>query len=433
MRYDTINPELFKLNRARFARKMQPDSIAIFHSNDRMPRNGDAFYTWRQNSDLFYLSGLDQEETVVVLFPDCIKEGLQEVAFIKRNDDRTPARNRHLYSKATAQKVSGIDRIYWLEDMEYLLHELILLAKRIYINTNENDGFTSEVLSRDVRFAKQLMERYPAHKYHRSQPILKKLAMIKSTYEVELMQDAIAITGKAFARVLEVVKPGVAEYEIEAEITRELLRQRANGHAFEPTVASGADTCVLNYTKNDKICEEGDLLLLDFGAEYANYASDISRTIPVTGQFTPRQRAVYEAVLNILKKSTSMLVPGVTLEEYDREVGRMMESALLDLKILDKTDIKNQNPEQPAYRQYFMHDAAHHIGLDVHGLANRYAPLQAGMVFSCQPGIYMPAEEIGIRLENTILVTDNEPIDLMGNIPIEAEAIEELMNAGVLQ
>lgn len=433
MRYNPVNPELFTLNRVRFARKMQPDSIAIFHSNDRMPRNGDIFYPFRQNSDLFYLSGLDQEETVVILFPDCIKEGFQEVAFIKRSDNRTALFDGHLYSKEEARAVSGIEKIYWLEDMEYILHELILLAKRIYINTNENDRFTSDVPSRDIRFAKLLMERYPAHKYHRAQPILKKIAMIKSTFEVELIQEAIAITGKAFAQVLEMVKPGVGEYEIEAEITQAFIGNRANGHAFEPVVASGADTCVLHYTKNNKICQDDELLLLDFGAEYANYASDMTRTIPVNGQFSARQRAVYEAVLRVLKYAKTMLVPGILLEEYHREVGKMMENELLELKLLDKTDIKNQNPDFPAYKQYFMHGTSHHIGLGVHDLANRYAPLQAGMVFSCEPGIYIPKEKIGIRLENDILVTDNEPIDLMGNIPIEVEEIETLMNAGVLQ
>ncbi len=432
MRYKPVNPELFKLNRARFARKMQPDSIAIFHSNDRMPRNGDTFFPFRQSSDLFYLSGLDQEETVLVLFPDCVKEGFQEIAFIKRSNEYTRLFDGHLYSKEEASAVSGIAKIFWLDEMEHILHELILLAKRIYINTNENDRFLSEVPSRDVRFAKQLMERYPVHKYHRAQPILKKLAMIKSPFEIELIQEAINITSKAFQRVLEFVKPGVAEYEVEAVITYELLRNRANGFAFQPTVASGENTCVLHYATNNHICRKGDLLLLDFGAEYANYASDMTRTIPVSGQFTPRQRQVYQSVLRVLNNAKAMLVPGITLEEYHKEVGKLMEHELLDLKLLDETDIKNQNPEYPAYKRYFMHGTSHHIGLKVHDLANRYDPLQAGMVLSCEPGIYIPQEKIGIRLENGILVTDHEPIDLMRHIPVEAEAIEEWMNASVL-
>jgi Xaa-Pro aminopeptidase len=432
MRYKPVDPQLFKHNRKRFMRKMQPDSIAIFHSNDLMPRNGDTFFPFRQNSDLYYLSGLDQPETVLVLFPDCIKEDFQEVAFIKRTDEYTAIWEGEKYSKEQARQVSSLEKVYWLDEMDPILNELILLSKRIYVNTNENDRFNSEVISRDLRFARRLMERYPAHKYHRAQPILKKMAMIKSNYEITLLQEAMNITARAFRRVLEVVKPGLMEYEIEAEITHEFIRSGANGHAYEPIIAGGADTCVLHYTRNDKSCRNGDLLLLDFGAEYANYAADLTRTIPVNGQFSDRQRAVYNAVLRVLKGARQLLVPGLTLQEYHKEVGQMMESELLSLKLIDKTDIKNQDPEYPAYKKYFMHGTSHHLGLDVHDLANRYAPIQAGMVFTCEPGIYIREEGLGIRLENNILVTDTEPIDLMADIPIEADEIEELMNAGVL-
>lgn len=432
MRYKPVDPELFKHNRKRFMRKMQPDSIAIFHSNDLMPRNGDTFFPFRQNSDLFYLSGLDQPETILVLFPDCIKEGFQEVAFIKRTDEYTAIWEGEKYSKEQARQVSGLARVYWLDEMDHILNELILLSKRIYINTNENDRFNSEVVSRDLRFARRLMERYPAHKYHRAQPILKKMAMIKSHYEISLLQEAMDITARAFQRVLEVVKPGLMEYEIEAEITHQFIRSGANGHAYEPIIASGANTCVLHYTRNNQRCQNGDLLLMDFGAEYANYAADLTRTVPVNGQFSNRQRAVYEAVLRVLKGARQMLVPGLTLQEYHKEVGKMMESELLSLKLIDKTDIKNQDPDYPAYKKYFMHGTSHHLGLDVHDLASRYAPIQAGMVFTCEPGIYIREEGLGIRLENNILVTDTEPMDLMANIPIEADEIEELMNAGVL-
>lgn len=433
MRYTSINPELFKLNRKRFTRKMLSDSIAIFNSNDLMPRNGDLYYPFRQNSDLFYLSGLDQEETVVVLFPDCIKENFREIAFIKQTDEYIARWEGHKYTKEEASEISGIKKIYWLDEMDTILNELILLSKRIYINSNENDRFDSEVPSRDLRFAKKLIDRYPAHKYHRAQPILKKLAMIKSPLEIELIGEAIDITSKAFRRVLDFVKPGVMEYEVEAEITHEFIRNRASGHAYEPIVASGENACVLHYIDNNKACKVGDLLLMDFGAEYANYAADLTRTIPVSGQFTERQRAVYDAVLCVMNESKKMLVPGVTLEEYHKEVGKMMEHELLNLKLIDKKDIKNQDPDYPAYKKYFMHGTSHHLGLDVHDLANRYDPIQAGMVFTCEPGIYIPEENIGIRLENDILVTDTEPIDLMANIPIEADQIEELMNAGVLQ
>ena len=433
MRYATINPELFKLNRKRFTRKMLPDSIAIFHSNDLMPRNGDCFFPFRQNSDLFYLSGLDQEETVLVLFPDCVKEGFHEVVFIKRADEKTAIWEGEKYSKEHARAISGIAKIYWLDEMDRILNELILLSKRIYINTNENDHFRSDIPSRDMRFAKTYQERYPFHKYHRSQPILKKLAMIKSIYEVDLLKQAIDITGQAFRRVLEYVKPGVWEFEIEAEITHEFIRNRANGHAYMPIIASGADSCVLHYSKNNKKCEDGALLLLDFGAEYANYAADMTRTIPVNGQFTNRQREVYNAVLRILKAARQMLLPGTTIEEYHKEVGKITESELIGLKLLDKTTIKNQDDESPAYKKYFMHGTSHHLGLDVHDLSNRYDPILGGMVFTCEPAIYIPEEGFGIRLENDILVTDNGPIDLMAGIPIEAEEIEELMNAAVMQ
>lgn len=432
MKYAPINPELFKLNRKRFARKMLPDSIAIFHSNDLMPRNGDCFFPFRQNSGLFYLCGLDQEETVLILFPDCMKEGFHEVAFIKRTDEKTAIWEGEKYSKEQAQAISGIQKIYWLEEMDRILNELILLSKRIYINTNENDHFRSEVSSRDMRFARLYQERYPFHKYHRSQPILKKLAMKKSVYEVDLMKEAIDITDRAFRRVLKFTTPGVKEYEIEAEITHEFLCNRANGHAYPPIIASGPSSCILHYNQNNKTCQDGDLLLLDFGAEYANYAADMTRTIPVNGQFSPRQREVYNAVLRIMKAARQMLLPGTTLEEYHKEVGKMTESELISLKLLDKTDIKNQDEDYPAYKKYFMHGTSHHIGLDVHDLSNRYDPIQGGMVFTCEPAIYIPDEGFGIRLENDILVTDNGPIDLMAGIPIEAEEIEELMNAAVM-
>ena len=432
MRYESINPELFRYNRQRFMRKMQPDSIAIFQSNDLMPRSGDTFYPFRQNSGLFYLSGLDQEDTVVALFPDCIKEGFQELAFIRRTDEVTAIWEGDKLTKAQAREISGIDKIYWLDEMDRILHELILLSKRVYLNLNEHDRFRSGVLTQDMRFARSLRERYPLHKFHRAQPILKKQAMIKSPIEIGLIKQSVDITGKAFERVLEFVRPGLMEYEVEAEIISEFIRNGARGHAYEPIVASGKNTCVLHYVQNNQRCQDGDLLLLDFGAEYANYAADLSRTIPVNGQFTDRQRKVYKAVLRCMQSAQQLLVPGTTLEEYHKEVGKMMEGELLQLGLLDKTDIKNQDDAAPAYKKYFMHGTSHHLGLDVHDLSNRYDPIQAGMVFTCEPAIYIREEGLGVRLENDILVTDDGPVDLCAHIPAEAEAIEEYMNAGIL-
>jgi Xaa-Pro aminopeptidase len=427
MKYDPINPDFFVNNRKRFMRKMQPESLAIFYSNDLMPRSGDTFFPFRQNSGLFYLSGLDQEETIVVLFPDCIKEGFQEIAFIKRTSDYIAIWEGEKYSKEQAKAVSGIPKVYWLDEMAPILHELILLAKRIYINTEEHDRFIPELPTRNMRMARDLMDRYPGHKYHRAQPILKKLMMNKQPAELELIQQAIGITGKAFRRVLEFVRPGVMEYEIEAEITYEFIRNRASGHAYDPIVASGANSCILHYTRNSQECKAGDVLLMDFGAEYGHYASDLTRTIPVSGQFSKRQRLVYDAVLYIMREAQQLLVPGTTLEDYSKEVVKMMESALIDLKLLTRKDIEQQNPELPLYKQYFMHGISHHLGLDVHDLADRYVPIQEGMVFTCEPGIYIRDENIGIRIENDILVTDQGPVDLMSKIPLEAEEIEELM------
>lgn len=432
MRYEAINPELFRYNRQRFIRKMQPDSIAVFQSNDHMPRSGDTFFPFRQNSGLFYLSGLDQEDTVVVLFPDCIKEGFQEVAFIRRTDERTAIWEGDKLTQEQARKISGIEKVFWLDEMDGILHELILLAKRVYLNLNEHDRFKSGVVTQDMRFARTLQERYPLHKFHRSQPLLKKQAMIKSPIEVGLIRHAVNITGQAFEQVLDFVRPGVMEYEVEAEIIAEFVRKGARGHAYEPIVASGKNTCVLHYVQNNQRCMDGDLLLLDFGAEYANYAADLSRTIPVSGQFTERQRKVYNAVLRCMKSAQQLLLPGTMLEEYHKEVGKIMESELLQLGLLDKTDIKNQSEKAPAYKKYFMHGTSHHLGLDVHDLSNRYDPIQAGMVFTCEPAIYIREEGLGIRLENDILVTDNGPVDLCAHIPVEADAIEEHMNAAIL-
>lgn len=413
-------------------KQMKSKSVAIFHSNDMMPRNGDQYFPFRQNSDLFYLSGLDQPEAVVVLFPDCVKDGFQEIAFIKKTNDYIARWEGHKYTKEEARQVSGIEKIYWLEEMDTILNELILLATRIYVNSNENDRYVSDVYSRDLRFTHELMKRYPTHKYHRSQPVLKKLAMIKSEYEIQLIQKACNITNHAFRRVLEFTKPGVMEYEVEAEIIHEFIRSGATGHGYSPIIGSGADSCILHYNENHKECQDGDVLLMDFGAEYANYTADLTRTIPVNGKFSKRQKAVYQSVLKVMRAATTMLVPGTLIEDYHKEVGKMMESELIELQLISKHDVEKQDPDFPAYKKYFMHGTSHHLGLDVHDLGDRYTPIQAGMVFTCEPGIYIPDEGFGIRLEDDILVTDHKPYNLMADIPVEVEEIEELMNTGVL-
>lgn len=431
MRYEPINPELFRLNRKRFSKLMKPDSIAIFHSNDLMPRNGDTFFPFKQNSDLFYLSGLDQEESMLVLFPDCIKENFRELIFIKHTDEKTALWEGKKYSKEEARLISGVERVYWLEDLPIILHELVLLAENIYLNTNEQDNFHSKVVTHNLRHIREMKDKYPLHQFCRSQPLLKQMAMIKSSHEVRLIEKAIDITNKAFRRTLGFIQPGVMEYEIEAEITHEFISNRANGHAYAPIIASGPNTCVLHYTMNTRKCQAGELILMDFGAEYANYASDITRTLPVSGKFTNRQRNVYEAVLRILRQATQLLVPGNTLEDLNQKVGLLMQEELLELGLLKPYEVKNQNQAYPAYKYFFMHSVSHHLGRDVHDLSSRYMPFQAGMILTVEPGIYIRKENIGIRLENIVLITDDSPINLAKDIPIEVEEIENLMNVEI--
>lgn len=406
---------------------MKPNSLAIFNSNDMMPRNGDCFYPFRQNSDLFYLTGINQEETILLLYPDAPNKSWKEILFTRKTNEHIAIWEGHKLTKSEAEKISGISNVTWTESFEGVLAQIMPHVSRVYTNLNENDRFSSEVVSKDHRFAVWLKDKFPAVKLERSAPILTQLRAIKHPAEIEVMKKACVITGDAFKRILKFVKPGVKEYEIEAEITHEFIRKGANGHAYEPIIASGKDSCVLHYTTNNKVCKDGDVLLMDFGAEYANYAADLTRTIPVNGKFTKRQREVYDACLRVMKASIQMLVPGNTLAEINEETGKVMESELLKLKLLSKTDIQKQDPKNPAYKKYFMHGISHYLGLDVHDIGNRYDKLKAGMVFTCEPGIYIPEEEIGIRIENDILVTKKKPLDLMADIPVEAEEIEELM------
>lgn len=429
MKYKPLSSKLFKQNRKRFVKHLQPGAIAIFHANDLMPRNGDAYHKFRQNSDLYYLSGLDQEEVVVAVFPDCVNPNWREVVFTKRTNEKIAIWEGEKYTKEEVRKVSGIKSVYWLEDMDRVLIEMLILSNVIYLNGNENTRFRSAVQYKDLRFLDDIKRTFPFHRIERSQPIMKKLRMIKSEVEIGAIQQAVDLTEKAFRRVMKFTKPGVIEYEIEAEMTHEFIRNGATGHAYEPIIASGANACVLHYVENNRPCKNGDLLLMDFGAEYANYAADMTRTIPVNGKFTKRQKKVYKAVLNVMRESTQMLRPGTTVDAYHKEVGKIMESELIRIGLLDKTDVKNQSKDYPLYKKYFMHGTSHHLGLDVHDIGNFFAEIQPGMVFTCEPGIYIREEGIGIRLEDDIVVTDGNPINLMKNMPVDVRDIEDCMNS----
>jgi Xaa-Pro aminopeptidase len=427
MKYHSIDTRLFVENRERFKAHLKPGSIAFFNANDEMPRNGDCNFPFRQNSDLFYLSGIDQEQTILVIFPDAPLARYRELLFLKRTNEHIAVWEGHKYTKEEARQASGIESVFWLEDYNSIVPMLLNHSKSIYVNVNENDRFASEVPYREVRFINDLKQRCPGHEFVRSGAIMAQLRSIKIDLEIKLMQKAIDITEKAFRRVMRYVKPGVMEYEIEAEVTHEFIRKRANGHAYTPIIASGKNACVLHYIDNNMECKAGDVILMDFGAEYANYAADLTRCVPVSGEFTERQRDVYNAVHRVMKQATKMLIPGNTIEKYHFEVGKIMEGELLGLGLLTKEEVKNQNPEMPAYKKYFMHGTSHFLGLDVHDVGNRYEPMKAGMVFTCEPGIYIPEENLGIRLENDILITTKEPIDLMAAIPVDLLDIEEAM------
>ncbi|MBK9523950.1 MAG: aminopeptidase P N-terminal domain-containing protein [Bacteroidetes bacterium] len=427
MKYTAIDKNLYIENRKKFIAQLQANSIAIFHSNDEMPRSGDGTFPFRQQSDLLWLSGIDQEQSILVLAPNHPLPEYREVLFLRKTNEHIAVWEGHKYTKEEAREVSGIQYVYWVDDFQTMLPVMMHHSKSVYVNLNENDRFITEVVYRDERCARELKSKYPNHIYERSGPIMAKLRAIKSDAEVKQMQVASDITEKAFRRVLGFVRPGVMEYQIEAEITHEFLWNRATGHAYSPIIASGASANVLHYTENNRECKDGDVILMDFGAEYANYAADLTRSIPVNGKFTKRQKDVYNAVLRVMKAATKMLVVGNIIPKYHEEVGKLMEQELIGLGLLKAEDVKKQDPKQPLYKKYFMHGTSHFLGLDVHDIGNRYEPMQAGMVFTCEPGIYIPEENLGIRIENDILITTKGPLDLMANIPIEADEIEELM------
>ena len=429
MKYDRINKSLFETNRRHFMAEMKPNAIAIFNSNDIYPVSADSTLPFAQHRDIFYLSGVDQEESVLVLFPDCPKEKHREILFLKETNDHIAVWEGEKLTKAMAFETSGIRTVYWLQDLEKVLFELMTQAETVYINTNEHYRANVETETREARFVKWLKNTYPAHAVAKSNPILQRLRSVKDPNELDLMQRACNITEQGFRRVLNFVKPGVWEYNIEAEFIHEFINNRSKGFAYTPIIASGNNANVLHYIENNQQCLDGQMVLMDVGAEYANYASDMTRTIPVSGRFTDRQKAVYKAVNTVKKEATKLLVPGTLWEDYHVEVGKLMTSELLGLGLLDKADIQNENQDWPAYKKYFMHGTSHHIGLDTHDYGLLHEPIQPNMVFTVEPGIYLPNEGFGVRLEDDVVVQNSgAPLNLMKNIPIEAEEIEDLMN-----
>ncbi len=429
MKYHAINKNLFIKNRKNFTAKMKPNSIAVFNSNDIYPISADSTLPFEQHRDIFYLSGVDQEESMLVLFPDAPNEKHREILFLKETSELIAIWEGEKLTKEKAFETAGIQTVYWLQDIEKVFSEIMTQCDTVYVNTNEHYRANVVTETREDRFTKWWKNKYPAHSVAKSNPILQRLRSVKDPIEIDLMQTACNITEKGFRRLLGFIKPGVWEYNIEAELVHEFINNRSKGFAYTPIIASGTNANVLHYIENNQQCQEGDLILMDVAAEYANYSSDLSRTIPVSGRYTKRQRAVYDAVLRVKNEATKMLVPGTIWAAYHKEVGKIMTSELLGLGLLDTSDVKSENPEWPAYKKYFMHGTSHHIGLDTHDYGILTEPMQANMVFTVEPGIYIPDEGFGIRLEDDVVIQEKgEPFNLMANIPIEAEEIEELMN-----
>jgi Xaa-Pro aminopeptidase len=429
MKYLPLNPEIFIQNRKRFIAKMEKNSIAIFNSNDELPSNGDALYPFVQNSDLFWLSGIQQEDSMVILFPDCPDPKYREVLVLVRPDELKEKWNGHQLRVNEGQEISGIQTIIWLDALDGLLQPWIHLADTIYLNTNENDRKANLVPVRDYRYASEMRSRYPLHRYMRSSRIIKELRAIKSALEIEVIQKAIDITDNTFRRLLNFIKPGVMEYEIDAEIWHSFLSQRATGPAYGSIIASGDRARTLHYVSNNQECKAGELILMDFGASYGNYNADLTRTIPVSGKFTRRQKTVYNACLHLHHYAASILKPGISINDYTEKIGDEATVVFQKIGLLKKSQIKNEDPANRAYRKYLYHGISHHLGLDVHDLGTKTESLRPGMVFTIEPGIYIEEEQMGVRIENNFWITRNGNKDLMKNIPITVEEIESLMKS----
>lgn len=429
MRYIPAGKELYMQNRKNFSKRINSSSIAIFNSNDTSPTSADGTMPFIQQTDIFYLSGIDQEESILLIFPDAHENNNREILFIRETNEEISIWEGHKYTKDEAREISGIQSIFWVSQFDEIFNTLVFQAEFIYLNSNEHLRAKNEVETRDGRFTNWCKSNYPLYKYERSQPILHELRTIKSHLEIKQLDKAIDITESGFRRVLKFIDPGVMEYEIEAELLHEFISNRSRRFAFQPIIASGYNACVLHYIENKDQCRDGDLVLMDIGAEYGNYNADLTRCAPVNGRFSERQKSVYNAVLRVQRTAMEMLTPGNTIPEYHKEVGTIMERELVDLGLLSKTDIKNQDPMRPAYKKYFMHGTSHHLGLDVHDYGYPQMKMKAGMVLTVEPGIYIREENLGIRLENDVVITDNGIVDLMKNIPIETEEIEEIMNS----
>lgn len=428
MRYEKIDSELFQSNRSRLRKLLKPKSMVILQSNDVIPTNADGTMGFKQNNDIFYLTGIDQEETILILFPDFPDENLREVLFIKETNEHIKIWEGEKLTKQEGSDISEIKKVLWTSQFDGLLQRMIFEAQNVYLNLNEHDGGNLSFQSRERRFIDDFKQKYPLHKIERLAPLMHKLRVIKQPIELKQIKKAISITNKGFQRIAKKLKPNIYEFELEAELTHEFLINRSRNHAFQPIIASGKNACVLHYVTNNEMCKDGDVVLLDIGAEYGNYNADMTRCLPVNGRFSERQKQVYQSVLNIMKEAKQMIVSGNTMDNLRHEIGKVVEAELIQLKLLSKEEIKNQNPEQPLYRKYFPHGVSHHLGLDVHDVGSRYEPFAQGMIFTCEPGIYIQAEKLGIRLENDILITSTGNYDLMEDVPLEIEEVEELMN-----
>ena len=427
MKYLPLPQRLYNQNRARFIKKMKPNSIAIFPSNLNLPENGDAQYAFRPNSDILWLSGIRQEKTMVVLYPDNPDVNAREILVLLRPNEHLEKWEGHKLRKEEATAISGIKNVQWSDTFDAQLHVMMHQADVVYLNSNENDRLDLSIPRLDLAYVTKIKDQYPLHQYERAAKITRELRAIKTKEEIAVTQEAVDITEKAFRRVMQFIKPGVMEYEIEAEITHEFLRNRATRHAYGNIIASGDRARILHYVENNQVCKNGELILMDFGAEYGNYCADMTRTIPVNGKFTKRQKDVYNACLAVHNYAKSILKPGISILAYTAKVNVYMEQQLVNLGLISKADIKNQDPANPAYRKYFYHGVTHHLGIDVHDIGTKHLPIKEGMLFTVEPGIYIEEEQMGIRIENNIWITKTGNVDLFKNIPITVEEIERCM------